>query len=147
MLTIVILTWNTVNENLVRGALYLFRCLFRIGICFLIKTWLQYKNVQEFIFLLLFIIMSINLWEASPTLKSMKSKDRIKENPEFFQQFMTGSNIIYKKVHIFIYAKKKDTSLDKHIHVLWLSCVRAKMTCLIENLLPACIINGEVRPS
>lgn len=41
----------------------------------------------------------------------MKNKDRIKENSEFFQQFMTGSNIIYKKAHIFIYPEK-DTSLD-----------------------------------
>lgn len=32
----------------------LFTCLLRIGICLLIKTWLYYKNVQEFMFSLLF---------------------------------------------------------------------------------------------
>lgn len=63
----------------------------------------------------------------------MKNKDRIKENPKFFQQFMTGSNIIYKKAHIFIYPKN-DTSLDKHIHVLWVSYVQAKMMGLMKNL-------------
>lgn len=66
----------------------------------------------------------------------MKNKDRIKENAKFFQQLMTGSNIIYKKAHIFIYPKN-DISLDKHIHVLWVSYVQAKMMGLMQNLSPA----------